>query len=162
MRGARLLRLAFLAPALMACTAKEVPFAPLDLGRASGMGGKGAACAVVDSEAAFVRLFREIRAGELPPPEPPKVDFAAKRVLYFSPGLKPTGGWRVAIEGVERRGDALRATVAVREPDPGMMHAQAMTRPYAMATVAREEGVARVAFVTPSGETLCEREIGAK
>ncbi|MBZ0253461.1 MAG: protease complex subunit PrcB family protein [Candidatus Methylomirabilis sp.] len=162
MRGARLLRLALLAPALMACTAKEVPFAPLDLGRASGMGAKGAACAYLATEAEFLRLFREIRAGELPPPEPPKVDFGTKAVLFFSPGMKPTGGWRVSIEGVQRRGDALRATVAVREPDPGMMHAQAMTRPYALATVAREEGAARLEFVSPAGEALCEREIEAK
>ena len=76
-------------------------------------------------------------------PAPPAVDFAREFALCVYMGMKPTGGYAIAVRGVQfdaahRR---LDCTLELTKPDPGTMLIQVLTSPYAIYRVSLPTGV---------------------
>lgn len=63
--------------------------------------------------------------------DPLRVDLRRHTVLVVFAGEKPTGGWRVQITGVAKRGSSCVVSYLIKAPPAGAMVTQAFTTPYA-------------------------------
>ena len=79
-------------------------------------------------------------ASAQPTPPLPAVDFGREMVLVVSSGTRPTGGWSITIERVERVGEALHVSVLETSPGRYCMTAQVLTHPAAAVAVPRFAG----------------------
>lgn len=128
-----------------------------DFGRA-GCAKPGAACVL--NEAAWQRLLPALY-GPLPRGA---VDWEREAVIGVFLGMKPSGGYAVAIEGVRRAGgQRLEVTVRVREPGPGEFVTMVTTFPGHLVRIDRNElpGGPRWQLVVSKGarEALFEIEV---
>jgi hypothetical protein len=80
---------------------------------------------------------------------PPPVDFSREMVVGIFAGERETGGFQVEITVVERTASGLRVLYRVREPEPGAVLTQALTQPYHLIRLARDDG--QVTFARQSG-----------
>jgi PrcB C-terminal len=87
-------------------------------------------------------LWRALTAGLHPRSRPPTVDFSRYVLLAVTQGRKPTGGYRIAITSVTKRG--ARVLVRVRETSPGgdCVTPQVVTSPYHVVRARRTRGAA--------------------
>jgi PrcB C-terminal len=97
--------------------------------------------AVVRTAAQWTSLWKELGPSG---PRPP-VDFARTTVLGIFLGSRPTVGFSVKIESIERHGAELVVTYRERPPAPTDMVAQMLTAPYVLVTIEKFDG--RVRFV---------------
>ena len=67
--------------------------------------------------------------------------------IILSWGEKPTGGYVIAIDGLEMRKDTLAVTYSLRAPAPGDMVIQALTYPQAKAVIPGESSPAKVELI---------------
>jgi len=79
---------------------------------------------------------------------PPPVDFSRDMVVGVFMGERDTGGYQIEITGVERTAEVLRVQYQVREPEPGAVLTQALTQPFHLVRLARDD--AFVSFVRES------------
>ena len=82
---------------------------------------------------------------------PPPVDFSRDMVIGVFMGQRETGGYQIEItrvERVERMETVLRVTYQVREPEPGAILTQALTQPFHLVRLARDD--AFVSFIRES------------
>ena len=80
---------------------------------------------------------------------PPPVDFERDMVVGVFMGERDTGGYQIEITGVERTAEVLRVQYQVREPEPGAILIQALTQPFHLVRLARDD--AFVSFIRESG-----------
>jgi hypothetical protein len=80
-----------------------------------------------------------------PAPQAPPVDFSRDMVVALFMGERPTGGHRIEITRVERTDSGLSVRYRSQAPDSGTMVSQALTQPFHLITIARDE--APVVFV---------------
>ncbi len=80
---------------------------------------------------------------------PPPVDFERDMVVGVFMGERDTGGYQIEITGVERTTEVLRVQYQVREPEPGAILIQALTQPFHLVRLARDD--AFVSFIRESG-----------
>jgi len=108
-----------------------VPFTTLVEGQQSGM--EDAHQAVVRTAAEWKALWQKHGAGQ----KMPVVDFTKSTVIGVFLGSRPTGGYRVAITGIERDGAAMVVTWREEPPAAGLIVTQALTSPFHLVTVER-------------------------
>ena len=83
---------------------------------------------------------------------PPPVDFSREMVVGVFMGQRATGGYQIEItrvERVDRAETVLRVHYQVREPEPGAVLTQALTQPFHLVRLARDD--AFVSFVPETG-----------
>jgi hypothetical protein len=97
--------------------------------------------AVVRTAAEWTSLWKELGSDG---PRPP-VDFARSTALGVFLGSRPTVGYSVKIDAIERQGAELVVTYRERQPAPTDMVAQMLTAPYVLVTIDKFDG--RVRFV---------------
>jgi hypothetical protein len=68
--------------------------------------------------------------------------------IFYSPGVQNTGGYEASFERVEVRGRTLVVTTRLTSPGENCRVTEALTHPYALATLRRPRNVTRVRFVT--------------
>ena len=73
-------------------------------------------------------------------PQVDQVDWSEHMLAVVALGQRPTAGYGVEVQGVERAGGFLRVRVAETEPPPDAMQAQVVTHPYVVLRLARFEG----------------------
>ncbi len=71
------------------------------------------------------------------------IDFSRLTVIGVFLGSRPTAGYSVEIERIDRDGDALVVRYHERKPGPGDMVAQMITAPYRLVTIDRFTGPIR-------------------
>ena len=123
----------------IAVPAAPVSYKTLDAGDHSGITSRREV--VVRTAAEWTTLWKQHAPGR----PRPAVDFARSTVLGVFLGTRPTPGYSVAIDTIERPGAGLTVTYRERRPDPGDMLAQMLTAPYLLVTIDRFDG--RVRFV---------------
>jgi len=141
---------------LFGCLSREVEHQVLERGGQAGAALSESLFAVVNTQEEFDGLYRKIHSGEIPPPNPPAVDFSKSFILVASLGEKPTAGYSVEIGRVFREGPRLVVEVRHVEPSPDRMLATVITRPYALVRIERQSGLEKVVFVDPDGKRLAE------
>src|SRR5439155_15566888 len=80
---------------------------------------------------------------------PPPVDFSREMVVGVFMGERDTGGYQIEIIEVERTASVLRVLYVTREPEAGAILTQALTQPFHLVRLARDD--AFVSFVRESG-----------
>lgn len=70
----------------------------------------------------------------------PKVDFAKRRVVAVFLGSRPSAGYRVEIIGVKPEGGGVVVEWSEARPKPGLLLAQVLTSPAAIASIPRSAG----------------------
>lgn len=97
-------------------------------------------------------LWRGMHARMTPLPETPKIDFAENMALAVFAGEKRTGGHQVHIASVTKDDDGLEAQVWTKEPPEGAMTTMALTYPYSIVVVPREDGPVRWVRIAPPAD----------
>lgn len=126
---------ALLVLALGACAA--APPSPLPLTELAR--GHFGPCAdarreVVRDAAAWARVWSEVQATRMAPPE---VDFDGQMALVACLGQRRSGGHAIEIVAVEVAADALVVSVRETAPTPGATTTQALTQPFHAVRVAK-------------------------
>lgn len=104
-----------------------------------GTAGEQPTSRLIRSARQYQRLF-----GHAPPAE---VDFAAGEVvIFYSAGVKDTGGYDASILTVELRNRRLLVTTELVSPGEDCIVTQALSKPYVLATVSVPRGVRRARF----------------
>jgi hypothetical protein len=147
---ARLAAILVSALTLTACAGRmpgePVAFSTLEQGASSGI--REPTRIVVRSSREWLLVWaRHVRAvgAVVPPP----VDFEREMVVGVFLGQRETGGYRIEITKVERTWEVVRVTYQVRDPEPGAVLTQALTQPFHLVRVPRDD--AYVSFVAESG-----------
>ncbi len=99
-----------------------------------------------DSEG-WQRFWAEHTRLQLPTPPAPPVDFAEQCVLAVFCGERPSGGYSVEIDGVERMGDGLRVYARELQPEEGTAQVSMMTMPFDLVTVPRFQGPVELEWI---------------
>jgi hypothetical protein len=116
----------------------SVPFKTLDAG---DQGIESKRETVVRTGAEWTALWKQLGSSR----PKPAVDFARSTILGVFLGSRPTAGYTVKIDTVERQGAELVVTYRERPPAPTDMVAQMLTAPYLLVTIEKFDG--RVRFV---------------
>jgi len=90
----------------------------------------------------------------------PSVDFSREMVIAAVMPLRPSSGYRIAIERVTEFADHIEAEVVERSPAPGCMTLTVITRPFDVVRVPRRDKP--VKFVERTVETTCTDDAGAR
>lgn len=124
---------------------------PLESGGQSGVAERS--FLVVWDERTFRALYASVHANRVPSPRPPDIEFDAHVVLVAFLGTRSTGGHRTGFGPVTVEDGVARVPVVEESPPAGVVLTQAMTTPYAMATLARRK-VKAVELVDGTGAVL--------
>ena len=162
MRPAIFLPFLLLSITLIGCLPRKIEHQVLERGLQAGAALSSPYFAVVSVEEDFFGLYRRIHSGELPPPQPPPVNFEESLVLVIAMGEKPTAGYAVEVGGVVREGQTLKVEVRFIEPSSERMLAAVITRPYALVRIERQPGLQTVVFVDPAGKRLAAVPLTSK
>ena len=92
---------------------------------------------VVVDQRTFRELYASVHGLRISPPRPPEIDFESHVVLLAFLGTRSTGGYRIGFGEVVVAEDVARVAVMEQSPPDGVVLTQAMTTPYAMATLTR-------------------------
>lgn len=113
----------------------EDSFRTLLYGYQSGL--KPGGVRVVRDEAHWRELWSEHTAPMMPRPPVPSVDWGTDMVLCIALGARPTGGYGIEIESIERQGDRLVVDAIEKKPAPDAIEPQVVTHPYVFVTTPR-------------------------
>lgn len=119
-----------------------VPFQTLEKGYYSGLTDRAAV--LVTDAGSWAELWQRHVSPRVPAPPPPEIDFHAYSVIAVSLGEKSSGGYAVEVVGVERLGDRLILSVRTRSPAPGAAVTAALSQPYHLVRIPRQEGPVRL------------------
>lgn len=129
--------------AACAVAATAVPFATLAKGFQSGV--REPTQIVIRSRPDWVAFWeRHTRTQS----EPPPIDFSRDMVVGLALGQRSTGGYEIEITRVERADSRLGIYYRSRSPDPGAILTQALTQPFHVIKLPRDDGP--VVFVPES------------
>ncbi len=148
-----LLTLAF--TLILGCGASPLPFKVVEQGSAA-MKNQEPTFAVIADADQWGEFYRTIHAHRLPPPPAPEVDWSENLAVFVAAGWKPSSGYRVELESVERAGKSLQVTTRFIAPPEGSVAAAVMTQPYVLALVERTPDVEQVRFFDVDGKLLEE------
>jgi hypothetical protein len=118
--------------------AAELHLHTLARGDQSGLDGQRTF--VARSTEAWRELWKEHASPSLPPPQVPEVDFSRNMVAGIVLGPRPSAGYSVEIERVERTGERLVLHAQTTEPPPDTMQATVMTNPFHFVALSRHDG----------------------
>ncbi|KKR32533.1 MAG: hypothetical protein UT63_C0040G0006 [Candidatus Gottesmanbacteria bacterium GW2011_GWC2_39_8] len=109
---------------------------------------------IIENKNRFYDLYQTIHSIDLPQPEPPEIDFNTEIVLAAFFGRKPTGGYSIEFGDAQLVDKSkLNAEVLTKEPLTGSILTQAVTSPYALASVKRGE-IKEIVFLNRDGDIL--------
>jgi hypothetical protein len=94
-------------------------------------------------------LWSRVRAGGLPTPAMPKVDFSREMVIAVFAGECPTGGYTITIEELAVWGNELQVLVRQAGPPAGAITTQVVTYPYHLVVVPSSSLPVRFLASTP-------------
>jgi hypothetical protein len=115
----------------------QVPFTTVEQGTDSGM--TDPMWGTVRDAETWARLWDRHTLDQVPPPEPPPIDFDQHMVFMYIAGERPTSGYTVEVTEV-LGGDGLwTARVVERRPARGSFVAQVITHPYHIIRLPRSE-----------------------
>jgi hypothetical protein len=88
-------------------------------------------------------------------PAPETVDFSRRWVVFYSAGVKRTGGYKASILSIRPTdsGLTLKVTTRLSSPAPGCPVLQVLTRPYALVSIPRPQPTPVYARYYRSDET---------
>jgi hypothetical protein len=150
----RLLGWVMVCALLYACAATSVTYDIIARGTAPGQHFASPAFEVIADETRFHQVFQALHADQLPPPEPPAIDFAHGFVLLVAMGQRSTTGYGVEVARLERYGDVLRVNVRFEAPAPHARHAALVTQPFVLLQVPQAPGVRQVKFFDQAAREL--------
>ena len=126
----------------------------IESGSYSGYNGSGMSLEIIENKNRFYDLYQTIHSIDLPQPEPPEIDFNTEIVLAAFFGRKPTGGYSIEFGHAQLVDKSkLNAEVLTKEPLTGSILTQAVTSPYALASVKRGE-IKEIVFLNRDGDIL--------
>lgn len=108
---------------------------------------------VIRDQETFAAFWAQVHATQMPVPDAPTVDFETSMVIAAAMGGKPTGGFSITIEGIDRSGSDLYVTVVETSPGPTCFVTQAYTAPVVALRVPRVTG--KVEFLEESRVDEC-------
>lgn len=88
----------------------------------------------------WIALWERHARAQVPPPPAPAVDFGREMVVGIFMGERATGGYEIEITRVERAGSHLRVYYRSRQPQPGAVLVQALSHPYHLIKLSRDDG----------------------
>ena len=94
---------------------------------------------IASSQSELVRLWNEAYGSQLELPPIPNLDFRRQSVLGLFLETKPTGGYGIEVQDVSLEDGEVYVDVALIEPRPGAITTQALTTPWVLIRVPREE-----------------------
>jgi hypothetical protein len=88
---------------------------------------------------------------------PPGIELRQHWVVYYGAGVRPTGGYDARIADIQRseNGRILTITTQLVEPGSGCIVTQALTHPYVLVRVPRQEDVRRIFFDHEDEKRAC-------
>jgi hypothetical protein len=111
---------------------------------------------VIQDEATWRAVWRQIFAGQSPQPDLAPVDFSKETVLLAAMGDCSTGGFSISIDGVFADASGATAAVSSNSPDPmcmgTMMTTQAITQPLDVVAIPKASAVT---FAERGSMTMC-------
>lgn len=114
------------------------PFRTLLYGYQSGL--KAGTIRVARNAGEWSDLWNEHTAAMMPRPTPPNVDWQKEMVVCVALGERPTAGYGIQIDRVERDGQRLIVEAHESKPPADAIVPQVITHPYVMAVTARADG----------------------
>jgi PrcB C-terminal len=88
---------------------------------------------------------------------PDGVDLSGRAIaIFYTPGVQNTGGYEATFEKVEVSGRTLVVTTRLSSPGPNCVVTQALTHPYALASLQLPRGVRRIRFESDDVVRDCE------
>lgn len=96
---------------------------------------------VIQDEATWRAVWREIFAGQMPEPQLEPVDFSKETVLLAAMGDCSTGGFSIAIDGAFTDANGTTAAVSSTTPDPMCMTMQVITQPVDVVAIPKASAV---------------------
>jgi hypothetical protein len=107
----------------------------------------GGTCGVAEPKQVVIRdsdawksLWKEMQSQRTPAPATPDVDFSREMVVGVFLGQKPTGGYSVRVTRIEQAPDVLKVEFKETRPAPDSIVTQALTQPYHLVVVPKQEG----------------------
>lgn len=116
-------------------TAVEVPFTVVATGYYSGIASER--FEVIKDHSIFTGLWLDHAKGFSPAPAQPDIDFSRDMVIATFLGERATGGYHIAISGVEEQEESLVVSVKATLPGVNCVVTQALSQPYQIVTVPR-------------------------
>ncbi|MEM7372193.1 MAG: protease complex subunit PrcB family protein [Bacteroidota bacterium] len=87
---------------------------------------------------AWKSLWSKVGSNQIPPPDLPVVDFSTHMVLASFMGPQNSGGYALKISKVQSDNNTAYVTVSHRKPGPECFVTDAITQPYCIVTIKRE------------------------
>ena len=100
-----------------------------------GQGRPQRQAVVANTDSQYRRLWTSIGAEG----EPAAIDFSRESVVFLLSEQKPTGGYTLEVRKIVREGPTLVVDAKVNAPPADAMTIQALTRPYAIVAVPKED-----------------------
>jgi len=118
-----------------------VPFSTLAKGAQSGV--REPTQVVIRSRDDWLVFWGRHARMQAGPPSAPPVDFSREMVVALFMGERPTGGYAIEITRVERADSGLAVHYRSKGPDQGAMLTQALTQPFHLIKLPRDDGPVR-------------------
>ena len=109
---------------------------------------------VVKTADEWSKVWSRIVSNHGPTPPVPEIDFSREMLLVAAMGTRPTGGYSIEIEAVDRDSASITAGVRKRSPGKNCGTISALTAPVAIVRIPRSEKPVR--FVEETIATNCE------
>lgn len=146
---------------LGACAASKMDYALIDQGSHAAKRFPSLQMEVAADREAFEKLYAEIHADRLPPPDRPEIDFQNWLVVFISAGEKPTAGHRLTVREVTRTKETATIKITLEEPPSDEMQAMVITQPFAVVKIKKEPGLKKIALIDANDKVLQTRPIGS-
>jgi len=117
----------------------QVPFKTIAKGYRSGV--REPLQTVVGNQTDWQSLWKRHTSIGITPAPPPSVDFDREMVVGVFAGEKPTGGYDVEIINAEQTDSAVTVHYREKSPPPGSIVTQALTQPFHLIRLARNESL---------------------
>jgi hypothetical protein len=132
---------------------EDVAFAEFDDAAGIGKAGQREARIVITRAATYARVFGHAA--------PADVDFrAGDAVVFYSAGVKPTGGYEAAILSIQHSGAALGITTQLVSPGKECAVTDSLTTPHVLAKFKRPRPLTRVRFTREDEVRDCTQPSG--
>jgi hypothetical protein len=135
-------------------TPGEITWEVLDQGAYGGV--ERSENKLITDEAAWAGLWEEVGKNRFPAPERPSVDFAQKYVVACFMGMRTSGGHGIEIQSMSLEGSSLQVKVMQESPGRNCMVTDAITHPYIIVTV-NKENISEASFEVENRTRNCDQ-----
>jgi len=107
---------------------RELKFETFKKGFYSGIREKGEF--IIKNKEDFLKLWKNLSANFIPPPEPPEINFEKFMLIAVFMGNKSTGGFNIQIERIIEKNEEISVYVKEESPGKNCIVTMAFTQPY--------------------------------